>query len=244
MSSFDKFIKEPTKFFKYLAIDFTIESNLRFKFLRIAMLINIVLLIILQIMYNIFAEYKNLENIIYISYCFMSFGKILAIMHNRVLLVKCVEQLRDLFPTRYIERKYRLQYHIQNYLWFERFIINFYIFICCEFLLMPLLQSYLWFRKYNEYPFIMPAAFWIPKKLEKSVLVYIFEYILFGFLSGLQVTTTNAGCDLFLICCISQLCLHFDLLSQRIMELQPGEDENKALENLKAITRHHREIIK
>ncbi|XP_005179301.1 putative odorant receptor 92a [Musca domestica] len=221
----------------------TIEPRKFSKYLKITITLNQILIIVLQIIYNLTTQDEGVDvltNIIYINYNVVALGKLLSMYYRRQTLAKVLEILDGIYPTQRIEEKYNLNSYFRYYSRIETFIWSFYRLVGPVYVTLPLVQSLKSIWTLGKFTLILPLSLWkMGDPLDNDWwLTYLFYYLI-GAFSSISSGMTITGCDLCLYSLITQLCMHYDLLSQRIMELQPAAGEENATKRLGILTRQH-----
>ncbi|XP_075165044.1 odorant receptor 85b-like [Haematobia irritans] len=242
---FETYMKIARAIYKFLGVDLTMEPHRFYKYLQVILTLNFIFVVLLQNMYNATANDVAevlLPNIIFANYNFVSFGKLMAMYYHRLTMTRNLEELKDLYPERKIEEKYQLERHHRMFSRLQFFIWNFYRMIAPPFLFLPLIQSTvnLWIN--GEFSYLVPISMWaISTNPNMGWKTYLFCYFSGGWVcicSGMSIV----ACDLLLYGLISQLCLHFDLISQLILEIAP-DDEREGLAKLSEIVKYHRKVM-
>lgn len=244
-TQFERFIKVSRLIFNFLGLDITFERRFRSTCIQVAFGLNLVVMTILQIVYNVTDgsdSMDRLNNIIFTNYCIVGIGKLCAISYHRLAMVRALDELEQIYPDERTESIYKLDRHYRYYFRFERFIWIFYRFVGPTFVMMPMLLSLLALLQTGRYPMVLPLL--VPGMGETTDYSWWPQYIIYFVLGGLCAICSGmsiTGCDLCLYSMITQMCLHFDLLSQKVMELRPDR-EDKTLRDLSDIARQHVEV--
>ncbi|XP_073845431.1 odorant receptor 85c-like [Musca autumnalis] len=240
---FEKHIKVSRFILKILCVDITTKPRRYSKFLQLAISLNQILTILLQIIYNITTEDEGVDelaNVIYMNYIIVGLGKLLTMYYRRQTLVQVLKTLEEIYPENHTEEKYNLKNYFKYYSRLETVIWTFYRIVGPLYTTLPLLLSLMNILSIGKFTLLLPLSLWkMGNPMDNQWwLKYIFYYVIGAcscILSGLTIT----GCDLCLYNLITQLCMHYDLLSQRILELDPAKDEQKASKELNVLIRQH-----
>ncbi|XP_075167920.1 odorant receptor 85b-like [Haematobia irritans] len=246
-TQFENYINIPKFIYKFLGVDLTMKPENFSKYLQIAVVSNLIFVVTLQIIYNCTAtdpdgDEELTANIIFANYNIVGFGKLLAIYYHRLIMVETLYSLRDIYPLKNFLNEYCLKGHYKFYSCLEFFIWLFYRCIGPTFVFLPLMHSLINFAVERKFSYLVPISMWgIPVGPDNSWIVYILSYITGGwccFCAGLSIT----ACDLLLYGLITQLNVHFDIISQKILQLEPF-NEQTTLKEMNEITDYHRKVM-
>ncbi|XP_061386198.1 putative odorant receptor 85d [Musca vetustissima] len=202
--------------------------------------------IVLQIVYNLTTQAEDedfLTNIIYINYNFVALGKLLSMYYRRQALPRVLKTLDEIYPENREEEKYNLKKYFRYYSRIEKFIWSFYRVVGPVYVTLPLVQSLRCIWTMGQFTLFLPLSLWkMGDPMDNQWWLLYIVYYMIGAFSAISSGMTITGCDLCLYSLITQLCMHYDLLSRRILELQPAEGEDLVTKKLHILIRQHRQI--
>uniref|UniRef100_A0A1A9WA50 Odorant receptor n=1 Tax=Glossina brevipalpis TaxID=37001 RepID=A0A1A9WA50_9MUSC len=246
ITSFNSFVDRPKQMLKYSGIKLDKEEISFYKMYTFLVIITIMFAIISQLWYVASCDASDPHRVIvvvYSAYFMVDLGKMVNILYRQSSLIECLAELQDICPDKDIERKYKLQHYLKSYKRVENFFYYMVIFLVITFSLDAIARSLLQLYLKGSYGYLMTVVMRPAIPYEDSLLIYI-SYFVLSTASGTWVAINIIAIDLCLLGCVLQLCLHFELLSKQLMELDPSKlTELEAIKKLNSIAKHHNELI-
>ncbi|XP_037899910.1 uncharacterized protein LOC119644440, partial [Glossina fuscipes] len=137
-----------------------------------------------------------------------------------------------------MERKYNLEHYLKRYRRAEYFFWNFAMFLISVYNLETIVRSFLQLYLTGRYGYLLLVRIYTPFPYDGKLLVYLCYFTL-GSITGAWIAVIIAATDLYLLGCVLQLCLHFELLTKQLMELDTRIlTESEAIKKLNAIAKY------
>ncbi|XP_061387641.1 putative odorant receptor 85d [Musca vetustissima] len=163
--------------------------------------------------------------------------------YRRQALPRVLKTLDEIYPENREEEKYNLKKYFRYYSRIEKFIWSFYRVVGPVYVTLPLVQSLRCIWTMGQFTLFLPLSLWkMGDPMDNQWWLLYIVYYMIGAFSAISSGMTITGCDLCLYSLITQLCMHYDLLSRRILELQPAEGEDLVTKKLHILIRQHRQI--
>ncbi|XP_037895357.1 putative odorant receptor 92a [Glossina fuscipes] len=246
-TNFNSFVKGPKHMFKLLGIKLQKQGNLISTVYTAFVVISATIVAILQLWQILTSDTSDphrVQNVVFITYFTVGLGKILNILYRRSILIECLSELEEIYPDKEMERKYNLEHYLKRYRRAEYFFWNFAMFLISVYNLETIVRSFLQLYLTGRYGYLLLVRIYTPFPYDGKLLVYLCYFTL-GSITGAWIAVIIAATDLYLLGCVLQLCLHFELLTKQLMELDTRIlTESEAIKKLNAIAKYQSELIR
>ncbi|XP_055844571.1 odorant receptor 85c-like [Episyrphus balteatus] len=222
----EQFINGPVRYFRLIGFEFETTEKWM-KFLLIIGLCNVSIVLVAQILFGALSDVELAERtagISYLNYFLVSIGKMISLIYNRSVMVKTLNEFRMIYPSKHLEKTFKLQKYLKKYLLIERFITGFFKSITIFYCIFPVILCLTELVRNREFTYRTPLMLWYPIEIRNNYGFYIFTYLQQTWAS-FEVAIIILGTDLCLFSSLLQLCMHLEVIKRNILNIKPDKTE-------------------
>lgn len=244
-SGFERLNYEWKRYFKIIGVDFNNEHYKRkIRLLNIttfALVISFTYQFVVFMIYNDADMIKKSPYFSNISYCIVGLARLLTAVIGKSEIMHCVDRFYNIYPCKSYVERYNLQNFVTQFRRLEVFALTLMHSTSLFYGLAPCLLAFMRYI-FNGENFELPLLFdfYYPFSVTESWLTFLLIYCE-QMIAGYIVVIIIYSCDFSLYSLVVQLCMHFDLIGQRIREIDAAEQN--AEEELKKLISYYNDIL-